>query len=264
MLGFARTRVPVIVVAMSLCLAAFAQARPRHSLGGAVGIGVHSARDDTLVPLAHTGPRLALSPRYFGDLGFGLLFADGRFAMAYVLGAEGEEGLTSIWGLHAGLLFQLDAGANHALSLGPAFGWDNETFYFGDWDDAHAYWLGTLWLGPRMHNYRRLNERWRADFDVQIALLGFFSRPPAYRYHKQETSDDVLAYFEWPTHDLRPGWFGDFQVLRASIEFFRSKRRGPVPTGLGLGVETSFSHASSPDDVLSFEALARCSYTWEL
>lgn len=252
------------VLATALCLAAPASAHPKHSLGGALDLGVHSARDDTLVPLAHTGPRVALSPRYFGDLGFALLFADGRFGLAYVLGAEGEEGLTSIWGLHAGLLFDLNAGEDYGISLGPALGWDNETFYFGDWDDAHAYWLGTLWLGPRMHTYRRLGERWRADFDAQLALVGFFARPPAYRYHKQETSEDLLAFLEWPTHNLEPGWFGDFQVVRASLDFYRTRRPGPIPTGLGLGIEAGFSHAASPDDVLSFETVARLSYSWEL
>lgn len=264
-----------------------AAAPPRHSLGGALDLGVHVARDDALVPLAHTGPRLALSPRYFVDLGRGIAVADARVGLAYVRGAEGEEGLTTVWGLHAALLFFVSqqgrlasvgddpnrsngygsvggSGADCAVALGPTIGWDNETLFFGDWDDAHAYWLGTLWIGPRVYGLWRLSEAWRADLDARMSLAGYFARPPAYRYNKQETSHSLLAFMEWPTHGLEPGWLADFQVVRASLDFYHTRMRARVPVGLGLGAETGFSHASSPDHVVSFEAVGRVSYAWGL
>lgn len=245
-------------------VASRAEGAPRHALGGALDIGVHVARDDTLVPLAHTGPRLALSPRYFGEFGSGLGLADARVGFAYLRGPEAEEAYSTLWAFHAGLVFFLQHGSGYGLALGPALGWDNETFYFGDWDDSHAYWLGVLWAGPRMHAFSRLSEGWRADLDAQVALLGFYSRPPAYRIRKQELADDFSTLVEWPTHGLEPGWVAEFQVVRASLDFYRSRSDSRVPRGMGLGTEVGFSHASSPDLAVSFETLVRISYLWGL
>lgn len=260
-----RTRIALTwALTCALLASSIGNAAPRQAVGGALDLGVHVARDDTLVPLAHTGPRLTLSPRYFGDFGVGLALADARLGFAYVRGREGEEGLTSVWGLHGGFCFFLHEGRRSGVALGPTLGWDNESFYFGDWDDAHPYWLGTLWVGPRVHAFRRISSAWRADLDGQVALIGWYSRPPGYRHRKQEMSTDLLAFLEWPTHDLEPGWLADFQVVRASLDFYHTRSPARVPQGLGLGAELGFSHAKSPDLVVSLEALWKVSYTWGL
>jgi hypothetical protein len=252
-----------LAVCLWVCLPALAQS-PRHSIQAGIDVAAQSVRDDTLVPLAHTGLRLALAPRYFGDVGGGLLLAQGRFGLGYVVGRYGEEGLTFTWGLHASALLPLSENAAGAVTLGPALGWDNETFLFGDWDDAHPYWIGTLWLGPRAHAWRWLSDGWRMDLDGQIGLFGFFSRPAAYGRVKQETSYNVLRFYGWPTHDLELGWIGDFQVMRAAIDFYRTRSRSRVPTGFGLGSEIGFARASSPDPAFSVEISLRLSYTWGL
>ena|SRR6187399_1929319 len=101
MLRPGRARIVVTMLTSVWLTTSALAAAPHHSVGGSLDLGVHAVRDDALVPLTHTGARVALSPQYGIDLDLGLLLADGRFGMAYVLGNAGEEGLTSIWGLHA-------------------------------------------------------------------------------------------------------------------------------------------------------------------
>jgi hypothetical protein len=251
-------------ICLEICVPANAQPLPRHSIQAGFDIAAQSARDDTLVPLAHTGLRLAVAPRYFGDTCVGLLLADARLGLGYIVGKYGEEGLSFTWGLHASDLFTVSENASGAVTVGPAIGWDAETFLFGDWDDAHPYWIGSLWLGPRTHGWRWLNERWRMDFDGQIGLLGLLSRPPAYRPIKQETSYSIARYYSWPTHHLKPAWLADFQVARAAIDFYHTKTRARVPTGLGLGSEIGFARASIPEPAFTAEISFRLSYTWGL
>lgn len=256
-----------IGITTALCLglsgAALAES-PDHALQVGLDIAAQAVRDDTLVPLAHGGLRPSLSPRYFGDLETGMLLADGRLGLGYVVSSEGEEGATFTWGLHAAYLFYLNADAAEGLAVGPALGWDNETFYLGDWDDAHTYWIGAMWLGPRARWWRRLDESWRLDIDGQIGVIGLLSRPPEYRKTKQETSYDIPRFYAWPTRDLKPAWIGNFQVARISLDFYNSRSTSRVPTGLGLGTEIGFLRASNPDQAFSVEASLRISYSWGL
>lgn len=173
-------------------------------------------------------------------------------------------GLAFSWGLHASPLFFVVEGDGVGLALGPVLGWDNETFYFGDWDDAHGYWIGARWIGPRAHGRAALNERWRLDYDGQLALLGLLSRPPAYRHTKQETSEHVPDFLAWPTEDPKVATIADFQLVRASVDFHRTRERGRVPTGFGIGAELSFTRAVDPKPAFSFESTLRLSYTWGL
>ena len=143
--------VPALCLALVLPLTASAQ---RHAIQAGLDTAFQAERDDMLVPLAHSELRLALAPRYFGDTKFALWLADGRFGVGYGAGRYGEQAATFTWGLHASPQFLVSEEATHGLSFGPALGWENETFLFGDWDDAHAYWIGALWFGPRMHDFR--------------------------------------------------------------------------------------------------------------
>jgi hypothetical protein len=245
-------------------LAAPAASAPREAIEAGLEVGVQVARDDALVPLAHTGPRLALAPRYHGEFGPELLIAEGHLGLGIVVGRYGEAGLTFAWRLQLSPLFRLKESSDSFLYLGPTLSFDHDTFFFADWDDAHAYWIGAHWLGPRVHGARWLSTRWRLDFDGQFALFGTLSRPPAYRMKKQETSEDVLSVLGFPTQDPELAWLADFQIVRLAVDFRRMRARARVPTGLALGAELAFARAVEPSPAFSFETTFRFSYAWGL
>lgn len=236
----------------------------RHAIQAGFDVAAQSMRDDSLVPLAHTGLHLAVAPRYFGDFGRELLLADASLGMGYVVGRFGEMGLTFTWRVGASPLFRAYESARAAVFVGPTFALDNETFFFGDWDDAHTYWIGARWIGPRAHGWRWLGGRWRLDFDGQFALFGALSRPPALRLHKQETSWNVPRFYSWPLDDPSFGWLADFQLVRAAVDFYRTRSRARVPTGFGIGGEFAFTRAVEPAPAFSARLTCRLSYTWGL
>jgi hypothetical protein len=257
-----------ILVTMSSSTVARAN---EHSLEPALDLASDTARDDTLVPLAHSGLRAAVLGSYVGDYGKLLTVADARTGLGIVSGAHAEFGATLTWRVNLGVLFPLGQHGASGWALGPSVGTDNETFYFGDWDDAHPYWIGATWLGPRYYAWTRLNADWAVRWDVQAALAGLLSRPPAYRKTKQETSDSIWIYASAPMHEPSLAWFDEFQVLRALISFHRDRagrvtsglgQSAAVPKGWGLGSELTLVHASRPASAFSLELGLRFSYAW--
>jgi hypothetical protein len=235
-----------------------------HALGAGVDLGIQSVRDDALVPLVHTGPRVTAHAGYLGRLGVGLLQADARFGPAAIFGRYWEEGFTLHWSLRAALLFDVDRKGSTQFALGPALAWENDTFYFEDWDDAHAYWIGTRWLGPRLQASRPLNDTTRVNAQLEFAVVGLLSRPPGYRMQKQETSEAIGPILTWPSTDPKFATIADVQVVRATIDLTRTTVGAEVSHGFGYGLQMTFIRAAEPAPAVSFESALRMTYAWGL
>lgn len=251
------------LAALLLCLgvASAARAQARHGVQAGVAAGFHAFRDDVLVPLAFSGPRVALAPRYFAALGPGLLVTDAELGVAYVLDREGARGGVLSWALHARYLLPLYEGCWHVM-LGPLVGSDNDVLVVSEWDDAHAHWVGTTWVGPSVRAWRWLDDTWRMDLSGELALVGLQSRSPSGRRPKQELYPDLGLPFRDSTRDPRLGSFLEWQVARASIDLHATPFRSRVPTGWGIGGEVTLAHATEPELAFAFTASLRASYTW--
>ena len=119
-------------------------------------------------------------------------------------------------------------------------------------------------MGPGLRGWTWLNDDWRLDLAGEVALLGWQSRPPEYRRHKQETSYELLPYFTQPTRDLEFGSIADWQVLRFSVELFESPAPRRAPYGWGFGSELAWVHANDPRPAFGFSASLRVSYGFDL
>lgn len=245
-----------------LGLAYPAAAAPAHGVQLGVDLAFYSVRDDTLAPIAFSGPRFGVEPRYFGSLGSALISAGGRFGLGYVIDRAGARGASGSWGLHLAYLPLVSEGSWN-VAVGPALGWDNARFWFAEWDDAHTYWIGTLWLGPGVRAWHWLSARWRVDLAAELALLGWQSRTPDGRRRKQETSD-FSSLIVPATRDMRFGWLADWQVVRCSLELYRVRTAAPTPNGFGIGVELGLTRAAEPSLAFAFNTSLRASYTWSL
>jgi hypothetical protein len=222
-------------------------------------IAFRSVRDDLLVPFAFTGPQFSLIPRYLGFVGPGLVDAQLRLGFAPVFDRFGHNGKAATYGLRAGYFFILSEG-KVGWALGPVLGWDYEMFEPDSWDDAHGYWLGTRWLGPGVRTWRRLEAGYRLAFSADVSVIGFESRPPTYRYNKQDATTHFVWYFSEPTKNAEFGWVPNFQVLRLAGEIHRGGER--VPSSWGLGSELSFTHAAEPASAFAFQMSLQVSHAW--
>lgn len=250
-------------MASCLCFSRPAAAGPEHGPQLVLDSAWYTVRDDTLAPFASTGPRFVLELGYIGKLGRAFLLGDVRFGGAYVVDRGGERGVTLNWGMHLSYLPIVYEGG-WQVAVGPALGWDNDNFFFIEWDDAHAYWIGTLWLGPGVHAWRWLSERWRVDLGGELGLLGWQSRTPTGRRRKQETSENVFdTLIAPPTKDLEFGSMLDWQLARASVDFYYTHVRTDTPNGWGIGAELGLVRDADPV-AFAINASLRLSYTWSV
>jgi hypothetical protein len=235
---------------------------PTQSLGFAFDAGLATSRDDILVPRALSGPRLALGPRYAAALGPGVLFAEWHIAAAYELDRDGYEGVAFDHALDAEYLFSFAQGSALTQALGPALGWDTDIAGIVSWDDAHAYWIASRWLGAswRAAAPAWLGYRWR--FFAELPLLALLSRPPGYRSNKQDAMTHLGFYFFDVHADPDVVWLAQLQQLRASVDLWYGRSAGLVPEGWAIGSELRVAHAVDPASAWAVRATLRFSMSW--
>jgi len=211
-----------------------------------VAIDSLSVREDGLVPLAFTGPALALGARYgvalqrhvFDaqlDLGFGMLF--NRFGH---MAAQIEHGLALGYG------YDLCEEPASVIAPGAALRTDTNVAYLASWDDAHGYWLASVGLWPRLDYARPLTSSAQLESRAKLMLVGVASRPPPYRQNKQDAMTHVGYYFDRIGHS--PRWLSPLTVqaieLEAQVRFRDS--RVSLGRGWGVGGEARFARARDP------------------
>jgi len=231
---------------------------PRFGIQAGFSLSYLGARDDSLVPLLHGGPRLAISPAFQVAIGAGSLRLEGNFGLAYLQDRYGDEGIAADWDASASYWL---APAGTGLSPGLSLGWDNDIVLFADWDDVHAYWIGYRWIGPSLAVKRGLGGGWNLELRGSLAVAGLASRPPAYQSSKQEATRRVSFYFETPNREPFFSWIGETQLVRASFEVYRPGASTSANSWT-LGGELRFARASLPLPAYSLEASLRAAYSW--
>jgi len=255
---------PVLLHVLVLGAASARADAPQQALGFAFDAGIATSRDDILVPRALSGPRLALGPRYAAALGPGVLFAQWHIAAAYELDRDGNQGVAFDHALNAEYLFPFAQGSLLPQALGPALGWDTDIAAIVSWDDAHAYWIASRWLGA---GWRAVAPTWagyRWRFAAELPLLALLSRPPGYRSNKQDAMTHLGFYFFDVHSDPDVAWLAQLQQLRASLDLWHGRSTGLVPEGWAVGSEIRVAHAVEPASAWAVRATLRFSMSWGL
>jgi hypothetical protein len=242
---------------------AMAHAQMDHTLTLRWDFGLASFREDLLVPLAfsgigtHLGGGYELRGRRHGfeaDLSLGAAYALNRFDHRAL-----------------GLNHELGLGYIHALARSDSCSWwlgvglrdETHLHLIESWDDAHGYWIASWALGPILHHDRQLWARGWLEARGEAGLFGLISRPPEYRFNKQDALTHVDFHFN-RSFDA-PEWFSplDAQLLRLSalVRFRSSTHHGQ---GLGLGVDFRFARAANPLPAATMYSGLRLAYGWGL
>jgi hypothetical protein len=115
-----------------------------------------AVRDDLLVPHAQSGGGLALGLAVQSQTGPGVVEIGARLGLGIGADRLGALGLAMGHGLGLRYCLPVLSSRTWQIAVGPAAGLDADIFYFGDWDDAHAYWMGAAWLGGAGRAWRSL------------------------------------------------------------------------------------------------------------
>ena len=254
-----------VLAAAALGAAGSARAEARHSLGIGFGLRASTVRDDLLVPLSFAGSGLHVDVRYRGIAGPGLLSARagigarGEWTRFGQFGAALHHGIEATW--HLGVY----AGETWRVAVGPAVAHQADVHYLAEWDDAHGYWLGAQWLGASARVVHRAWDGWRLEATPTVGLVGFASRPPAYRFAKQDALDRVGFWLSTATSDERFATLADLQAIRVDLAL----RHAPFDAsdaagGWSFGVDARLSRYSAPATFVAVESVLYAAYAWEL
>jgi hypothetical protein len=242
-----------------------APALTRHALGGSIGLRGDAVRDDLLVPLAFAGPGLQFLASYRGWVGPGVLNARADLGVAIVFNRFGHPGLTMSYGALADWTLTVLRANTWHISLGPALALDSRESVLLSWDDAHGYWLGSQWLGPAARFMGQVSSTWRLEASAAMALVGFESRPPSYRYKKQETRPGVGFLFTQPEQSEKLVMLDQLQVFRLELALRRATyNRFDVGRGWAFGLDFRMASTTTPATNINLSACLFAGRSWGL
>jgi hypothetical protein len=258
---------PVLAGAQMAIAAGAAGARaqePKRAIGAELALVASSVRDDLLVPHAQSGGGLSLGGGLMSRLGPGLLDFGARLGLAVGADRLGARGLALEHGLGLRYCLLLRSTETWRVAAGPGAGIDADVFFFGDWDDAHAYWMGVSWLGAAGRAWRPLGRTWRLDLTGELGLLGRASRPPTYRLNKQDPLASPGFYFRDVYRDADAVWIGNWQLLRARIELSPTQGRSWITRAWRFGVELRMARAADPEAAFALALKLVAAKSWGL
>lgn len=232
-----------------------------HYIGLTTGGGIASYREDLLVPISFDGPGFIIGGYYSAQsersqlnirLKFGIAMLKNRFShKAYAATLE----LRPTWMRKVHGHVQTDQ-----LWVGLAFPMQMNNLFMDSWDDAHLYWLTTHSFAFAAE-YRIADSRLGCpEVRFELPVLGFVSRPPAYRYQKQEAVSHLGYHFTEPNgaFDFEGLW--EFQAPQLQIMM----RRGSMNSHMRFGLEFELNHCREPEPMWGVTTILIFSYQWKV
>ena len=99
---------------------------------------------------------------------------------------------------------------------------------------------------------------------ADLNLVGFESRPPAYRLQNEDALTQVAFYFASVNRAPSFGSVFDWQALRLEADVCHTLGPGSRKLGKSLGLEARMAHTDAPLAAFVFELNVRYAYAWDL
>ena len=177
-------------------------------------------RDDLVRPFRFAGPSGGVS------LGFAHVTAkaehDAQFALglAYLTNSFGQESFAfRIRGHYRYLRSLSSAPATMRVSLGVAARANWLPTYHADWDDAHLYWFTSYDVGPTAKVQWHSLGPGSLLLSLDLPIFALVSRPPRYRFNKQDELKSLGYWFAEPHSDLTLATLTHYKALGAGVTY---------------------------------------------
>jgi len=212
-----------------------------------------------LVPLAFDGPAF----------GLGAVFADRRDDRLFRARLTISAGFPTNRFSHEAYALALDIRASWLqtvsgsleagrILIGAAIPLQMTNMFFSSWDDSHLYWLTSYMLGVTAGWEMQISDRLVTMLCLELPLLGFVSRPPPYRYEKQEPLKEWTYHFTAPNSRLHFESLGTYRSV--SIEASLTKHL--TASAYCIALEFDYHYCSTEMSAQTMNTRLTFSYLW--
>lgn len=230
-------------------------------LGLQIGGGIASYREDLLVPLGFDGPALYLGPAYARRTGSSQVQIRLKVGLGYLRNRYSHEAWV--------LMVEMRPSWIRKLTQHPRYGefWAGiciplqmNNLLMESWDDAHLYWLTAHCLDAAFQWEKGISRGNRAVLRMEVPVFGFVSRPPAYRYNKQDALTHLTYHFTEPNSSLHFQTLDTYRALFIQALLRREVRRSL----LTLGLEFQYSYCREPERIWGINTTFLVCYQWRI
>jgi hypothetical protein len=265
-LSIMRALAVLVVASILLCEILLAQEQQkstyrRQYLGFHFNSGIDSYREDLLVPLGFHGPGISLGGNYTHQTEKNSINIRLKLGMGYMKNRYSHEAVRLALEIRPSWIRKLADHQKYGEFWGGiSFPMQLNDLFIFSWDDAHLYWLTAYSLALATEWQKKISQKYHAVARIEIPFVGWVSRPPSYRYNKQDALNHLGFYFSEPNKSLHFESLDDYQALFIQLLFKKEMRRSL----LNLGLEFQYNYCRKPQKIWGLNTLNLFSYQWRI
>lgn len=230
-------------------------------LGMYLSTGIASYRDDLIVPLGFHGPALSLGGVYRQDSEQNLYHIRLRFGLGHLENRYSHEAWVLIQDIRLSWVRKLREHPKYGTFwVGGSVPLQMNNLFFESWDDSHLYWLTAHSLAGAFLWQKRVSFKNDVSLRLEIPFFSWVSRPPTYRYVKQEPLEHLTYHYSEPNHSLHFETMSKYRNIFVQMFFTRQVRRSL----LHIGLEFQSYYCLRPKKILGLNTFLVLSYQWRV
>ena len=230
-----------------------------HHVGILFTGSILSNREDLLVPLGFSGPEISLGGHYTGQTSTDNIDVRFKVGVGYLKNRYSHETFTFTLELRPRWIREIAEYYRFGIIRGGlCFPMKNFHHIDHSWDDAHLYWLSSYSVGIAGEMEKKIGKANIGLLRLEVPLMSLISRPPKYRYNKQDATSSIRFHFTEPNRSFHLEMLDDYRAL-----FFQALIRHNIDRSrLNAGFEFSYDFCRIPEKVWILNTSIFLSYQW--
>jgi hypothetical protein len=256
----------MLFIMLVLCELSWAQYVAQSSsqgkhLGLYFSTGIASYREDLLVPLGFHGPGISLGGNYTHRTENNSIDIRLKLGMGYLKNRYSHEAWMLMMELRPSWLKKLVEHSKYGDFWGGiSIPLQMNNLFLESWDEAHLYWLTAHSLAFATEWQKQISQKFNSVVRIEIPILGCVSRPPIYRYNKQDALNHFSFHFSEPNKSLHFETLDTYRSLFIQMLFKREIQRSI----LHIGLEFQYKYCRTPRKIWGLNTSILLSYQWRI
>jgi len=132
--------------------------------------------------------------------------------------------------------------------------------FIESWDEAHLYWLTAHSVALATEWQKKFSKKYDLSARMEIPIIGWISRPPTYRYNKQDALNHFGFHFSEPNKSLHFETLDTYRALYLQALF----KKEMSCSFLSLGLEFQYKYFRNPQKIQGINTSILLSYQWRI